>query len=113
MARAMTRRRRGKRVQLLHCIAPLLTLGRGKTLQVLVASQGAVALLGIHVVEVVQPVEHTLLCFSKANPKTGFVLHGAALVGRGEVLMVLHPLLEVALELKRPRARHLGQPRGG
>ena len=95
---------RGKRVQLLHGIALLLTLGRGEALQGLVAVQHAGALLRVHVVEPGQLVEFVLLELRRQLAKSGLVPQGALLFGEREIAVVVHPLLEMFLVLGRPGA---------
>jgi hypothetical protein len=95
----------------LHGATPLLLLLRGEALEGLSAVQGAGPLLRIHAIESIQLIEFALLGFGIKFAKAGFVLQGAPLVSRGEILVVLHPLLEVPWAL-RSRGRDPGSRRG-
>jgi hypothetical protein len=94
--------RHGNRVQLLHGIAVLLTLGQREALQGLVAFERPAALLRVHVVEPGQFVELVLLELPGKLAKSGIVLQGALLFGEREIAVVVHPLLHVLLVLGGP-----------
>ena len=102
---------RGKRLQLLHGAAPLLLLLRGEALECLGAVKGAGPLLRVHVVQAVQLIEFALLGLRIKLAKTGLFLQGASLVGRREILMVLHPLLEMPWALLNRGSRVEGRCR--
>jgi hypothetical protein len=95
---------RGHRREGLHSPVVLLNLRRGHMFQNLVALQGAVALLRVHVIEAGEVVELTLLDLWRQFVKAGLILKGALLIGEGEVLVVLHPLLKMFLVLGGPDA---------
>jgi hypothetical protein len=94
--------RQGNRVQLLHGIAVLLTLGQREALQGLVAVEHAAALLRVHVVEPGQLVELVLLELPRKLAKAGIVLECALLFREREIAVVVHPLLHVLLVLSGP-----------
>jgi hypothetical protein len=93
---------RGQCCEGLHGSAVLLNLGRGHVFQNFVALQGAVALRLGHAVEAAKLIEFALLNLRGELVETGLVLKRALLLWEGEILVVLHPLLEMPLGLFVP-----------
>ena len=60
------------------------------------------ALLRVHVVEPGQLAEFVLLELRRQIAKAGLVLQGALLLGKREIAVVVHPLLEMFLVLGGP-----------
>jgi hypothetical protein len=59
-------------------------------------------LLGAHVIELREAIEHALLGLPIQQLEAGLILQGALLVRGREVLVLLHPLLQMALTGSRP-----------
>lgn len=89
----------GVGVQLLDGAVPLLLLLRAETLETLNSIEHASPLGGVHAVEAVQLVELALLKLRRKLAEAGLLLQSAMLIGRGEILVVLHPLFEVYFAL--------------
>ncbi len=65
----------------------------------LVVLDDAAALLGRHVVELGEAIEHALLCLRRKVAEARLLLQGALLVGERQVAVTVHPLGEVFLVL--------------
>jgi hypothetical protein len=90
----------GGLVQLLHGVVPLLLLLRAEALQAFDSAEHAAALLGRHVVELVEVVQLALLGLAWKLMEAGHILKGLVLFRRAEVLVILQPLRQVLLALR-------------
>jgi hypothetical protein len=83
-------------MELAHGAGDLLALLGGELLHALDAVEGALALGGGHGVELREAVAEAILLAGGKLIEAGLMLEGALLFGGGEVLVILHPVAEVA-----------------
>jgi hypothetical protein len=86
---------RRESAHLLHGVAPLLLLLRGEALESLDAIEDAATLFGAHVVECPKLFAVALLRLRRQLVEAGQLLQCALLLSGREILVVLHPLLDV------------------
>jgi len=87
-------RRQG--VELAHGAGDLLALRRGQALHALDAVEDALALIGRHGVELLEAGADTGLLLWRQLIEAGLAFQGLLLLLRREILVLLHPLAEVA-----------------
>jgi hypothetical protein len=89
--------RSGNPIELLDGVIPLLLLLRAKALQALYTVEHPAALLRVHGVEVAQGIELVLLHLRRQFAEARLILEGTLLFCEREILVVVHPLLEMLL----------------
>jgi hypothetical protein len=96
-----------KRVELPHGSKHLLTLRRAHVFHRLVALDHAAALFRRHIVKLGEAVAQVLLDSRRKSTETGLVLKRALLLGKRQIAVAVHPLLQMFLPL-RPHSPLLG-----
>lgn len=81
--------------ELRHGAAHLLALRGRKALQLLVALENAISLLGPHGVELAEAIAHTLLSLGRKLVEAGLAFERALLLGNGQVAVAVHPFGEM------------------